>query len=187
MIVVGLDPGLRVTGYGVVRASETGPILLEAGVIRTSAGALEPRLAQLYSDVAGLVREFRPDLVVLEDVFSHVRFPQAAISMAHARGVLCLVAAQAGVPVEAITPAAVKQAVSGNGRASKAQVQAAVRHLLGVRGRLDSHAADALALAATALRRRGLNSRRGQEPRVAGPCLRATHRQGRRVGAVSSG
>ncbi|MDR5684455.1 MAG: crossover junction endodeoxyribonuclease RuvC [Armatimonadota bacterium] len=174
MVVVGLDPGLRVTGYGVVRASAEGSVLQEAGVIRTSGGTLQARLVQVYADVVGLLCEFRPDLVALEDVFSHTRFPQAAISMAHVRGVLCLAASVAGVPVQAIAPAAVKQAVCGNGRAPKAQVQAAVRTLLGVRGRLDSHAADALALATTVLRRRGFGGGWGTGGEVGpGPGLKA--------------
>jgi crossover junction endodeoxyribonuclease RuvC len=170
VIVIGLDPGLRVTGYGVVRAAAAGSILQEAGVIRTPGGALETRLAQVHADVAGLLREFRPDLVALEDVFSHVRFPQAAILVSHVRGVLCLAASQMGLAVEAFAPAAVKQAVCGNGRAPKAQVQAAVRRLLDVRGHLDSHAADALALAATACLRRQALWQRGLDT---GRCLEA--------------
>lgn len=157
-----------------VRASAAGSVLgepacvLQAGVIRTSAGTFEARLSEIYDDVVGLVREFRPDIIVLEDIFGHVRVPRAAISVAHARGVLCLAASQAGVPVVSIAPAAVKRAVSGNGRAPKAQVQTAVRRLLCVRGHLDSHAADALALATTALRRDYLAAGRGFTLPVAG-------------------
>jgi crossover junction endodeoxyribonuclease RuvC len=97
--------------------------------------------------VQNLLREFRPDLVVLEDLFSHSRFPRTAIILGHVRGVICLAAAASGVRVMALAPSVVKRAVAGSGRASKLQVQAALRTLLGLRALSNSHAADALALA----------------------------------------
>lgn len=118
-----------------------------------AADSLGRRLRVLHDEVASLLRELRPRVVVLEDLFAHRRFPRTAIVLGHVRGVICLAAASAGIDVVALAPSAVKQAVAGSGRASKAQVQAAVRVLLALRGGLDTHAADALALAYTGMAR----------------------------------
>lgn len=155
MVVVGLDPGLRYTGYAAAVGSERGVAVREVGVLRVPGGTWGARLREVYRDAAALLADLRPDRVALEDVFAHARHPRTAVHVAHVRGVLYLAAAAAGVPVESLPPAAVKRAVCGNGRAPKAQVQAAVRSLLGLFGELDPHAADALALAATALARAG--------------------------------
>lgn len=101
------------------------------------------------------MRDLRPTLVVLEDLFAHSRFPRTAIVLGHVRGVICLAAASARVGVMALAPSAVKRAVTGSGAASKAQVAASVRTLLGLRSLEDSHAADALALAYAGLARMG--------------------------------
>ncbi|MCS7236550.1 MAG: crossover junction endodeoxyribonuclease RuvC [Armatimonadota bacterium] len=159
MVAVGLDPGWCHTGYAVVGASPAGLRVREVGVVRSSAPDLPSRLEELYREAMGLLEEVRPQVVVLEDVFSHPRHPRTAVLMAHVRSVLCLAAAHSGAAVQALTPAEVKRAVCGNGRAPKSQVQAAVCRFLGVRGNLDSHAADALALAATALVRSGFPMR----------------------------
>jgi crossover junction endodeoxyribonuclease RuvC len=120
----------------------------EAGVLVTSArGDLGRRLQRLFREVDGLLRELRPVAVSLEDLFVHRAFPRAAVALGQAQGVIWLAAAARGVPVVTLAPGAVKQAVTGSGRASKAQVQAAVRTLLGLRRVADPHAADALALA----------------------------------------
>ncbi|MDR7577810.1 MAG: crossover junction endodeoxyribonuclease RuvC [Armatimonadota bacterium] len=155
MVVVGLDPGLRSTGYAVLAGSRTGLVVREVGVLRASAPDLAGQLRDLYREATAVLREARPGWVVLEEVFSHPQHPRTAILMGHVRGVLYLAAAELGAPVRALTPAEVKQAVCGNGRATKAQVQAALRACLGLQGELDAHAADALALAATVLVRSG--------------------------------
>ncbi len=155
MLVVGLDPGLLHTGYAAAVGSRQGMTVREVGVLRVPAGSLGARLRAVYRETVALLAELRPDRVALEDVFGHARHPRTAVQVAHVRGVLLLAATEAGLPVESLSPAAVKRAVCGNGRASKAQVQSAVRSLLGLVGELDSHAADALALAATTLARAG--------------------------------
>ncbi len=156
MTVVGFDPGLRATGYAVVRTGAGGLELVEAGVIRAgSAVRFESRLQEIYAEARALLEEVKPDLVVLEDVFSHPRFPNAVIRIGHVRGVLCLAAAHASIPVLSLPPAEVKRAVTGNGRAPKAQVQAAVCAQLNTQGKLAHHAADAMALALAVLRREG--------------------------------
>jgi len=154
MIVVGFDPGLRATGYAVVRAEGATSVLVEAGVIRTRLGGpVEARLGEIYADARALMEETRPDVAVLEDAFSHLRFPHAGIRIGHVQGVLFLAAAHAGVRIFSLPPAEVKRAITGNGRAPKAQVQAAVCARLGVAGNLPHHAADALALALALLGR----------------------------------
>jgi len=155
MVAVGLDPGLRRTGYAVVAGSRAGLWVREVGVLRPAGEDLASRLRDLYREALALLREARPEAVALEDVFGHARYPGAVIGVAHARGVLCVAAAEVGTRVVALAPAEVKGAVCGNGRASKLQVQAAVRAALGLRDGVDEHAADALALAATVLVRSG--------------------------------
>ncbi len=153
--VVGVDPGLRVTGYAVVRRSASGALsqprwqLHEAGVIRPTADeSLESRLEQLFLALGGVLDQFRPDAVALEDLHSNYRHPRTAILMGHARGVLCLAAAVRGIPVLSYPPARVKQAVTGSGRASKPQVRRALCHQLSLPRLPDQHdLTDALAVA----------------------------------------
>lgn len=162
--VVGFDPGLRSTGYAVAQAGGDGVLVQEAGVIRTRPMLpLEARLGEIYAQARSILERVQPDLVALEDVYADARFPKAAQEIGHVRGVLYLVAAHCGVPVATLPPAEVKRAVTGNGRAPKAQVQAAVLRLVGqhtpeqagwgARGGVSHHATDALALAFVVLRR----------------------------------
>jgi crossover junction endodeoxyribonuclease RuvC len=153
-VIVGFDPGLHHTGYGVLRRAGPRPTVCECGVLATGAGAdLGARLRRLHRDVEALLGDVRPDLVVLEDLFTHSRFPRTAIVLGHVRGVIWLAAASAGHRVLALAPSVVKRAVTGSGRASKAQVQAALCGLLGLRTLGNAHAADALALAYAGLAR----------------------------------
>lgn len=156
MVAVGLDPGWTQTGYAVLVGSRAGLVVREVGVLRATQPDVPGRLCELYREAAALLRECGPDVVVLEDLFSHPQHPATAVRLGHVRGVLCLAAAQVGARVESLAPAEVKRAICGNGRAPKLQVQLAVRASLGLRSDLDTHAADAVALAATALVRAGL-------------------------------
>lgn len=155
MRVLGVDPGLGVTGYAIVEQRGGAPRLVEAGAIRgRRSHDLPARLVALHAAVAEILEEFRPDLVALEDLFTAHRFPRAALLMAHARGVICVAAGQAGVPVRSFAPGAVKNAVVGHGQASKEQVQEMVARIFELRARPRPHdVADALALALTALHR----------------------------------
>ncbi len=158
--VMGIDPGLEHTGYGVLEGGGTRPRVVEMGVLTTGRrGDLATRLRQLHEDVLGLLREVQPEVVVLEDLFAHPRFPRTAIVLGHARGVICLAVATSGARMMALAPSVVKRAVTGSGRATKAQVQEAVRALLGLRRRPSQHAADALALACAGLARMGRGPR----------------------------
>lgn len=149
MRILGVDPGLAITGYAVLDLATTEPALIEAGAIRArSGGALPLRLKILHGDLVEVIREFSPEVLGLESLYSEYRFPRSALQMAHARGVVCLAAAQSGVHVVDIAPGEVKNAVVGTGRATKEQVQRTVQTLYGL-AELPTPAdvADAIAIA----------------------------------------
>ena len=148
MIVLGIDPGLASTGYGVVARRGGRLAALDGGVIATAAGsALERRLGELHAAVEALIGEHGPDAVALEELYfgQNVR---TAFAVGQARGVVLLAAGQHGVPCAGYTPQQVKGAVCGNGRAHKDQVARMVQALLGLSEQpRPDHAADALAVA----------------------------------------
>lgn len=130
MRVLGIDPGLRITGYAVVELARAAPALVEAGTLRSRPKEpLERRLRALFADLSEVLAEFEPAALGLESLYSEYRYPRAALQMAHARGIVCLAAALREVPVVDISPAEVKGAVVGGGRASKEQVQRTVQAL----------------------------------------------------------
>jgi crossover junction endodeoxyribonuclease RuvC len=148
VIVLGIDPGLANTGYGVVERSGGRLVALDGGVIRTRAGVpQERRLAEIHAAMYALLSEHEPDAVALEELYfgQNVR---TAFAVGQARGVAMLAAGQHGVPCASYTPQQVKGAVCGSGRAEKDQVARMVKTLLGLleEPRPD-HAADALAVA----------------------------------------
>jgi crossover junction endodeoxyribonuclease RuvC len=134
MKALGIDPGLVVSGYGVLEESQGKIRLLDAGTIDSGdAGQpLELRLRELYVQVDGLIREHTPDDVALEQLYSHYEHPRTAILMGHARGVICLAAGMHDLPLHSYAPTEVKSALTGNGRASKAQIQRFVRQTFGL-------------------------------------------------------
>jgi crossover junction endodeoxyribonuclease RuvC len=148
MFVLGIDPGLSRTGYGVIEASGTTIRAVAAGVISTAPGdTVASRLRELYDDLEGVVAQFAPEEVAIEEVFVN-RNLQTATSVARASGVAMLAAARAGLAVFEYTPSAVKMAVAGYGDATKDQVQAMVARRLGLAGAPSpADAADALAVA----------------------------------------
>jgi crossover junction endodeoxyribonuclease RuvC len=149
MRVLGIDPALRVTGYGVIQLSGRSVALVEAGVVspRTDR-ALEERLAELYRGIAEVLEQTKPDVVVIEELYTTYKNPMTAILMGHARGVMCLASAQAGVPVKTLGHAHVKRALVGSGAARKDQVNAMVTHLLKLRtAPKPNDVSDALAIA----------------------------------------
>ena len=155
--MLGVDPGLAATGYGLIGPGPRGVVVVETGVIGTGGDLpLEGRIHRIYDGVDRLLGKHAPELLVLEDLYTEYRFPRAALLMAHARGVICLAARQRHVTVVAVAPAEVKRAVAGHGAASKVQIQHGVQRLLAL-GSLPrpSHVADALALAFTGFSRAG--------------------------------
>ncbi|HZL48867.1 MAG TPA: crossover junction endodeoxyribonuclease RuvC [Solirubrobacteraceae bacterium] len=148
MIVLGIDPGLANTGYGVVRSTAGRLVALDGGVIETRAGvAQERRLADIHAAVDALLAEHEPQGMALEELYFGQNV-KTAFAVGQARGVVMLAAGRRGVPCESYTPQKVKGAVCGNGRADKEQVARMVQALLGLQAppRPD-HAADALAVA----------------------------------------
>ncbi len=147
MFVLGIDPGLSVTGYGLVEGSYP-PRPVGAGVIRTDKDeTAENRLAELYRGLSQVVADHQPDVMAIETVFTN-RNLQTAISVGRASGIALLVASESDLPVHEYVPTAIKSAVTGDGSANKKQVQQMVARLLGLNeAPKPADAADALAIA----------------------------------------
>jgi crossover junction endodeoxyribonuclease RuvC len=147
--VLGIDPGLQCTGYGVVDSRGNRRKLVEAGVIRPDPKhELEDRLVELHQGVLEVIREYTPQAVAVEKLYSHYDRPLTAILMGHARGVICLSAALAGIPVFHYPATNVKKILTGNGRAPKEQMQTSIQHEFGLTAAPEPHdIADALAVA----------------------------------------
>lgn len=154
MRTIGIDPGLRITGYACVDA---GPSLVEAGVFRLvsareratgQARSIADRLVELERDVSDLISRLTPGVIAVEGLFAHYKHPATAIAMGHARGVILLAARRAGLDLVELKPAAVKKFMTGSGNARKPQMQAAVRDRLRLARAPEPHdVADAIALA----------------------------------------
>lgn len=157
MFVLGIDPGLSRTGYGVVEASGTSVHAVAAGVIHTAPEAdIASRLHELHADLEGVIAQYAPDEVAIEEVFVN-RNLQTAMAVGRASGVAILAAASSGLAVFEYTPSAVKMAVAGYGDATKDQVQTMVARRLGLSGAPSpADAADALAVALCHLQSAGL-------------------------------
>jgi crossover junction endodeoxyribonuclease RuvC len=128
--VLGVDPGLNITGYGIVdfASGVHNPSIVEGGAIRTdSKASVAVRITQIHADLTELIAEFRPDLVAIENLYAHYAHPRTSILMAHARGVILLAAQQAGVAVRGLAATKVKKSLTGNGHATKLQVQRAIQ------------------------------------------------------------
>jgi len=152
-LVLGIDPGTAITGYGLVRGEGEALVLVEYGTVTTPAGEpLAARLVMLYRGLLELITQHRPDAVAVEELF-FAQNTRTALAVGQARGVVLLAAANAGLPVHEYTPLQVKQALTGYGRAAKAQVQQMVRWLLHLeQSPQPDDAADALAVAICHLR-----------------------------------
>jgi crossover junction endodeoxyribonuclease RuvC len=147
--VLGIDPGLNTTGYGVLEHRAAGPVIREAGVVRSRAhGSLEARLAEIYAGVCDVIRSLTPQVMAVEELYSHYERPRTAILMGHARGVICLAAAEAGIPVQHYAATQVKRLLTGSGRATKEQIQQAICRELSLAAPPEPpDVADALAIA----------------------------------------
>ena len=149
--ILGIDPALRTTGYGLIEASGGRLRLVDAGVIRSRPEPpLEQRLCEIYQGVEELIGELQPDCFAIEQLYSHYDRPTTAILMGHARGVIYLAAAKAKVPVHAYAATQIKKLLTGNGHAPKSQIQWAVKLQLGLGEILQpADVADAVAIALT--------------------------------------
>ena len=155
MRILGIDPGLRCTGYGMLDCTQAQPRLVEAGVFRIDAHLPMPeRLSHLHEDLDGTIEELKPDYIVVETLYSHYARARTAILMGHARGVILLAAGSRRITVVDYTATEVKKAVTGHGHADKQQVQEAVMHQLGLQQRPEPYdVSDAIAVAICASRR----------------------------------
>ncbi|GBH26528.1 crossover junction endodeoxyribonuclease RuvC [Burkholderia vietnamiensis] len=177
MRILGIDPGLRVTGFGVIDVSGHRLAYVASGVIRTPTADLATRLGTIFQGVSTLVREHAPDQAAIEQVFVNVN-PQSTLLLGQARGAAICGLVAGGLPVAEYTALQLKQAVVGSGRATKSQMQEMVTRLLNLSGQPGSDAADALGMAichahsgntlgtlsglAPALACKGLRGRRGR-------------------------
>jgi crossover junction endodeoxyribonuclease RuvC len=142
MIILGVDPGLQVCGYAAVEVkpaswrggvNPSGEELIEAGVIRTDESAgLAERLNQIADDTRSLLEKFGPQIVAVEELYSHYKHPKTAILMGHARGVILQTAQAAKAEVKSFAATRIKKSLTGNGRASKGQMQRAIQSMLGL-------------------------------------------------------
>ncbi|MGA9944911.1 MAG: crossover junction endodeoxyribonuclease RuvC [Candidatus Cybelea sp.] len=144
-----MDPALRTTGYGAIERRNGRVALIEAGIVSPATDAtLEQRLRELHAGISEVIAQTTPSLVVIEELYTSYTNPRSALLMGHARGVLCLASAQAGVAVHTLGHARVKRALVGSGSARKEQINAMVMRLLGLQRAPKPHdVSDALALA----------------------------------------
>lgn len=165
MRVLGVDPGLRLTGYACVEvrgdgdrrsvSAGEGVALIEAGVIRLNAKhSVSQRLVELDEDLRAVIERLRPGTVAVEKLYSHYKHPTTAAIMGHARGVVLLAICRADLVLVELGATAVKKSLTGHGHASKSQVQRAVQAQLGLAGAPEpADVADAIAIALCAVRR----------------------------------
>jgi len=129
--VLGIDPGLNVTGYAVLERDARRVKLCEAGVVRGAPrGSLAERIRDIHAGIADVIATFRPGTMAIEQLYSHYQRPRTAILMGHARGVICLAASQADIHVVHYAATQVKKLLTGHGRAPKWQIQQAVQREL---------------------------------------------------------
>ena len=134
--ILGIDPGLQITGYAVLESRAGTPRICEAGIVRGAEGRettdMAQRVRHLYDGIVEVLEQFKPGVVVIEQLFAHYEHPRTAILMAHARGVMFLAAAQRDLPVVSYNATRVKKTITGSGRATKEQVQRTIQRELGL-------------------------------------------------------
>jgi len=162
MKIIGIDPGLAATGIGIVSGKGLRVVQFSYGSIQTGPSlALPARLSHIYSRLVKILDETRPDAMVVEDIFSLDRFPQSGITLGKVTGVVLLAGSHHGLAVTEVPVREAKQVLTGNGNASKAQLEMAVRRSLNVKDPIRPyHASDALGLAMIGLLRAGGAGRR---------------------------
>lgn len=148
-LILGIDPGLNTTGYGILDVATPEPKMVEAGVFRSKrTDSLEMRLKSIHEGIEDVLNSFTVNVIAIEELYSHYERPMTAILMGHARGVLCLAGGSRGIKVLPYAATQVKKMLTGNGRAPKAQVQMAITRLLNLNEIPDPpDVADALAIA----------------------------------------
>src|SRR5262245_16032267 len=150
--ILGIDPGLNTTGYAVIEGRDGRPKLLEAGIVRSANARAAPdmaeRLKSLYDGVTGVIDQFGPTALAVEQLYAHYDHPRTAILMGHARGAILLAAAQRGLTVTSYAATQIKKTVTGSGRASKEQMQRSIVREFGLTQMPEpSDVADAIGIA----------------------------------------
>jgi crossover junction endodeoxyribonuclease RuvC len=130
--ILGIDPGLHITGYGMIEGRHGRPHVCEAGVVRADGKDMASRVLVLYNGLVEVIEEFHPEVVAVEQLYAHYQHPRTAILMAHARGVVFLAASQRDLPLVSYNATRIKKTITGNGRASKDQVQRTIQRELGL-------------------------------------------------------
>lgn len=134
--ILGIDPGLHVTGYAVIEPGPRGPRVCEAGVVRSdenrSASYLAQRVLSIYKGIVEVMDQFQPGVMAIEQLYAHYQHPRTSILMAHARGAILLAAAQRDMPMVHYGATRIKKTITGSGRASKDQVQRTIQRELGL-------------------------------------------------------
>lgn len=150
MLILGIDPGLNITGYGIIEKSQAGLKFIEAGFIKTSSkNNTETRLAKIYHDLVEIVKRHKLDAIVLEKLYAHYKHPLTACLLGHARGIICLVSAQNKISLFEYPATRTKKSIVGKGHATKLQVQHMVLSTLGLKDQtqISLDITDALSLA----------------------------------------
>lgn len=149
MIILGVDPGLRTTGYGVIENAVGRIKLVETGIIQPSVkGLLPDRLDSVYQNLLKILESHQPMVMILEKLYAHYKHPTTACLLGHVRGVICLLCAHRGIRLVEYGVKRIRKALTGNGNASKLQVRSVVANILKVNEeKLTLDASDALALA----------------------------------------
>lgn len=150
MRILGLDPGSRICGYGLIDERAGALSYVECGVLTAPEGrAMEERLGEIARGLREVIDEMRPEVVAVEDVFVHAQNPRSGLALAQARGMALAVIGLCGLRVTSYPPAVVKKAVAGTGGADKGQIARMVQALIGLRSLPRADASDALAIAIT--------------------------------------
>ncbi len=157
-LILGIDPGSRKTGFGLVKVDGTRSLYISSGIVRLPEKPLPERLDIIFSSLSDLIREYSPDQLAIEEVF-FARDPRAALKLGQARGAAILAGTQQGLPVFEYSARTVKQSVVGNGGASKEQVQHMVTRLLKLPATPREDAADGLAVALCHIQTMSVRSR----------------------------
>ncbi len=149
MRVLGIDPGLNISGYGIIDSDGSDMNIIEAGIIRTNAKAeMDIRLVEIGREFDSVLKQFEPDVMAIEELYSHFNHPKTSIIMAHARGLMIFKAAEAGLRVVSYASTRIKKSLTGHGRATKEQMQKAVQTNMGLKSLPEPpDVADALAVA----------------------------------------
>ena len=134
MLILGIDPGLNTTGYGIINKNQNALKFVDAGFIKTSSkDNTEIRLFKIYRDLLKIVSKYKLDAIVLEKLYAHYKHPLTACLLGHARGVICLVSAQKNIELFEYGATRTKKAILGKGSASKLQIQHMVLNILGMK------------------------------------------------------